>query len=387
MLLLVIPVEDRQQFMYEFAQNALRFYSKYVSDPEIEDSLHDLFCMEFDEFVSSPATYAQGDFSVVTSLTSREGSQCDVREQAMSDNSEDVTPRGSEEERTTSDTHTESPVEPKGIDNKPVIPSHEATPMSPTDQTFEKEEETPNEVQVPPPVPNGAGPVEEGTQPDGTVSVGPIHPMMIHPGAHPPYGFPGYPHPMWFPGPMFPWPYYHPMSTPFVLPPQMMSPPFRPPLMTSPTNEEMDKAEEDGETIRPLTDESQGSEQDQGDNKLSAGKEEDKQRAATDPSHKKPYTSGTSGEEEPHPSAKTSKTNEPTKLKEGGNGGEDAGSVTGSGPLTGERNSGNNRTKTYHRKWTQNRRHDHNRSQQPAKRFFRRPGGKDSGTEQQQTQH
>ena len=237
--------------MYEFAQNSLRFYSKYVSDPELEDTLNELLCMEFEEFLSAHTQrYRQGDFSVGTSVTSREGSQLDIREHShtLSDNSEERhTPRVSEEDRTSSDT---SPVEPKHQEEADVtlsssshIPprgsTHEGLEVSasPTEVNLEKEEDR-TTGGVSPVIPSGSGSQNSmQQQQENLMGMGPFQPpMMFPPGTHPPYGFP---YPMMFPGPMFPWGYYPPMGgAAFMVPPHMLPPHVRGMPMMSPTNEE-----------------------------------------------------------------------------------------------------------------------------------------------------
>ena len=258
-------VEGRQQFMYEFAQNSLRFYSKYVPNSELEDTLHELLCMEFDEFITSSSQYNDGEFSVLTS-SSRDDSQSDIR-----DHSQSNTPRISEEDHTSSDAHTGSPhhdatlvltpppstivttpispstivttpISPSTIVTTPISPSTQVivptsssqvtTPILPIDIANDKEEVAHEEMPT------------EGSQPEDPMNIGGHYqqqpPMMFPPSTHPPYGFSGYPYPMMFPGPMIPWPYYHPMSGgPYMMPPQMLPPQMRLQLMeSSPANEE-----------------------------------------------------------------------------------------------------------------------------------------------------
>ncbi len=224
-----LRLEGRQQFMYEIAQNSLRFYSKYVSDPELEDAISELLCMQFEDFVTPPSQYAQGDFSVATSLTSREGSQLDVRDHTPSDNSYSHTPRISEEDRASSDTH--SPVEqvPKEVDSVPAPPLGDVPISSVGERGTDEGVGIPRVPLVPA---SGSG----GTQQEeGNVPIGPFQaPMMFPPGA-PPYP---YPYPLMFPGPMYPW-CYPPMGTsPFMVPPHLLPHMRGMPMVSSPTNEE-----------------------------------------------------------------------------------------------------------------------------------------------------
>lgn len=59
--------------MFEYAKNCLRVYSKYISDPELEDNIDDLLRMQLEDFA---ATYAsESQLSVCTSYTSRAESE------------------------------------------------------------------------------------------------------------------------------------------------------------------------------------------------------------------------------------------------------------------------------------------------------------------------
>ena len=58
--------------MFEYAQKCLRVYSKYINDPDLEDNLSELLCMQLEDFVIS---VSESQLSVGTSYTSRAESE------------------------------------------------------------------------------------------------------------------------------------------------------------------------------------------------------------------------------------------------------------------------------------------------------------------------
>lgn len=236
--------------MFEFAQNCLRFYSKYISDPELEDSLSDLLCMEFDDFIAPPPQYNQRDFSIVTSLTSREGSQMDINSDNTTAESEGNTPR-------TSDAHNSSDTVSSPVE-QPMCNGHviEATPPTynqvvlsplPNDATMKDETVEPVVGVVSPSLEEGTVPTE-GVVPPTVMNGSPyafVYPPQGPPPPHSPYGYP--PYPLVVPSHMFPWTaFYHPaMANPYMMP--MMQPQLVRP-QSSPTEEEEEDVPVDGHT-------------------------------------------------------------------------------------------------------------------------------------------
>ncbi len=216
--------------MYEFARKSLQFYSKYVPNSELESSLTELLRIDFEDFMRTP--YNNGDYSVITS-SSRDGSQSDIHEHSQSN-----TPRVSDEDHTSSDTHTDSPAHETAMVLSPSSSTNIITPISPPmEATHVETISLPNDVESDKEGVSHEEIPTDSTQHEDSMNIANQFqqpPMMFAPGGPPnPYGFPGYSFPLMFPGPMLPWPYYHPMNggAAFMIPPQMLPPQMRPQLM------------------------------------------------------------------------------------------------------------------------------------------------------------
>ena len=235
--------------MFQFARNCLYLYSKYIADPELEDTLNDLLCMQFEDFISSPMAYAEGQLSVATSFTSREESEVtEDRVQTPSDQLQDEDGVHNYLNQDDDDRGSGTNINPSS-----TTQSHEATPTSPTESApplVKDESLPPDELET---ETREDIPLSEDTQfrhssQDGVMMPPPTLPphMMTHnPMMIPQYGYPGYP-PMWMP-PMLPWSYYpmHPFMFPHPPPPpSMMHGQYYPSVVTHEEKQEEEEEEE-----------------------------------------------------------------------------------------------------------------------------------------------
>ena len=213
--------------------------------------------MQFEDFISSPMAYTEGQLSVATSFTSREESEVtEDRVQTPSDQLQDEDGVHNYLNQDDDDRGSGTNINPSS-----TTQSHEATPTSPTESAppFVKDESLPpEELET---ETRDDIPLSEETQfrhpsQDGVMMPAPPLPphMMTHnPMMIPQYGYPGYP-PMWMP-PMLPWSYYpmHPFMFPHPPHPPPPPPPPPPPMMHGQyypsvvTHEEKQEEEEEEE--------------------------------------------------------------------------------------------------------------------------------------------